>query len=110
MSNRDVAFEYLDRFCDCDINAIESILDPDFTLDGPLFQFNSRAEYIAGLRADPPEPAEIQLVDVCEGENTVSVYYLYKKSAGTVTVAQLFRFQDGRIVGTLLVFDSAGLF
>jgi len=109
MSSRDVAIEYLNRFCGGDIDAIEATLDADFSLSGPLFQFESRAAYIACLREDPPELAEIEILDVSEGENTVSIYYLYKKPTGTITVAQLFKFRAGRIAETLLVFDSAGV-
>lgn len=109
MSNRDIAVEYVHQFCNANIDGVEANLASNFQLRGPLFEFDSRNAYIASLRENPPEPAAYEILDVSESENTVSVYYSYEKSTGSIIIAQLFRFNGGKICETLLVFDSVGV-
>ena len=109
MGNRDIAVEYLDQFCTGDVQGIEATLAPDFHLKGPLFEFHTRREYIEALTKNPPEPASYEVLDIAGGHGTVSVYYSYIKSTGSTIIAQLFRFSDGRISETLLVFDTADM-
>jgi len=109
MDNRDIALEYLNQFCKGNIDGVEATLASDFHLKGPLFEFNSRGAYIASLRENPPDPAVYKMLDMSDGENTVSVFYSYEKSTGSNIIAQLFRFNGGKICETLLVFDRAGV-
>ena len=46
------------------------------------------------------------VLSITEDGNTVSIYYEYKKSAKTMTIAQLFRFKEQRIGEIILVFDT----
>lgn len=108
-TKRHIAIEYLNCFCKGDIEGIESLLDPEFSLKGPLFEFDSRADYISSLRTDPPDAATLDLIHVSESDSVVSIFYTYRKTSVTTTVAQLFRFEDDKIKQTLLVFDSGSV-
>ena len=97
MSDREVALSFLKCFCGGNIDGLVHLLDEQLQVDGPLQQFRTRAEYLGGLRADPPEPCDYQVLSVTEGEDDVAVFYDYRIPVG-LTVAQWFRFRDHLIV------------
>ena len=109
MGNRDVATGFVQAFCAGDMAGVEAVLDPDFELHGPLFSFNSKADYVAALHTNPPEPGACEIISVLEGAGTIAVFYTHHRASGPVTVAQLFWFSAGSIARTLLVFDSAAV-
>ena len=47
-----------------------------------------------------------RVLSVTEAQNSLFIYYDYKKIQGTVTLAQLFRFRANKICELLLVFDA----
>ena len=63
---------------------------------------------MSSLRIDPPQQCSFRVVSVTEGGDSVSVYYEYVKTAGTLMIAQLFRYRDNLISEILLVFDGRG--
>jgi len=109
MSNRDVALEYVCAFCRGDISGVEATLGEEFTLKGPLFEFDSKSDYIASLRAGGLEPGKSEILGIADDNNSVAVFYSYKKASATMNVAQLFWFTDLRISKTLLVFDPGSV-
>ena len=106
MSNRDVAIEFVNRFCSGDAGGLGALLADDLHLKGPLFEFTSKQDYLDSLARDGLERASYQILSVAEGTDTVSIFYEYQKSAGTITIAQLFGFNDGLIADVVLVFDT----
>jgi len=109
MSNKDLAIEFVKRFCAGDIDGLESLLADDARLKGPLHQFASRDDYLDALRRDPPEKGGYRLLSVAESDESVSVFYEYRKASGAMTVAQLFGFRGRRISEILVVFDGRAL-
>lgn len=109
MTKREIALEYLNRFCRGDIDGVKVMLTTDFRLRGPLFEFDSRDEYIESLQESPILPTGHEILDITEGSSSVSIFYAYQKSSGTVIIAQLFKFKNDKIAETLIVFDSAVL-
>ena len=103
--NRDVAVTFLRCFCDGDIDGVAATLSDDFSLEGPLFRFDSRDAYLARLKKDPPEPCPFRVISISETADTVAVFYDYEKRSGTVTIAQLFKLDGDKIVEIRLVFD-----
>lgn len=103
----DVALEFLRRFCAGNVNALVPLLAEDLQPTGPLLECRSGGAYLDSLRDDPPEPCAYRIVSVTDSEETVAVFYDYKKPAGSVAVAQLFRFKDGQISKMFVVFDTA---
>lgn len=79
---------------------------PDFRLIGPLYQFESRDEYIKSLQHDPPEPSSYEILEIAESEDGVSVFYVYEKPSGKLMIAQFFKLKEGKIWEVLLVFDT----
>lgn len=106
MKSKQLAIEFVKRFCEGDVEALEPLLADDFTLKGPLFQFESRAAYLDSLRSDQLERGSYRLPSVTESDDSVAVFYEYRKSEGAVTIAQLFRFKAQKISEILLVFDG----
>ena len=78
----------------------------DLQFNGPLYQFSSRDTYLDSLRDDPLEKCSHQVLSITENDDSVSVYYNYEKSERVITIAQLFRFKNGKISELLLVFDG----
>lgn len=109
MRNRSIVDEYLDHFCDGNIDGVESTLAVDFRLRGPLFKFDSREAYIQSLRDEPLEKATYRILQTSQGDGTVSVFYEYTKSSGSNVIAQFFRIKEDLIVETLLVFDRGAV-
>ena len=106
MNNRDIALEFLSRFCAGDVDGLSPLLAEDLQLNGPLFHFDSREDYLDSLKDGPPEKCGYRIISVTENQESVSIYYDYEKRAATITIAQLFRFRDHKITELLLVFDA----
>ena len=105
MRNRTIVNEYLDHFCDANIDGVASTLAERFRLRGPLFEFDSREAYIQSLRENPLERASYRILATSQDDDTVSVFYEYTKASGSNVIAQFFRTRENKIVETLLVFD-----
>jgi hypothetical protein len=108
MNNRDVAMEFLRCFCAGDINGLVPLLAEDLQFKGPFYQFSSSDAYLDSLKNDPPEKCGYRVFSVMESGDSVSIYYDYEKSDGSITIAQLFTFKNQKIREILLVFDGRG--
>ncbi len=108
MNNREVALEFLRCFCAGDVSGLTSILAEELRFRGPLYHFESREAFLNSLRDDPPQKCGYRILNITDGPDSISVYYDYLKPDGSITIAQLFGFKDGRISDILLVFDARG--
>ncbi len=109
MTNRDVALEYLRCFCAGDIDGLASSIADGLRFTGPFHTYNSGAEYLAGLRKDPPEACEYKVLSLTENGDSVAVFYEYRKTKQVMQIAQLFGIREGKIHEVLLVFDGRGI-
>lgn len=98
--------EFLRCFCAGDIDGLVPLLARDLKFTGTLHNFASAADYLDGLRRDPPQPCGYRVLSVTEGPDSVAVFYEYQKPARLMTIAQWFRFRDGKIVEMQVVFDA----
>ena len=73
MSNREVAIEFVKRFCSGDVGGLGQLLADEFHLSGPLFEFASKQEYLDSLVRDGLERASYQILSVTESADTVSM-------------------------------------
>lgn len=105
-SRRELAIEFVKRFCSGDVEGLAPLLENDLQLEGPLFRFRSSSEYLDSLRKDPPLSGRCRLLSVTESNDSVSIFYEYERSEGSMTIAQLFKFKDQKISEILLVFDG----
>lgn len=108
MSDPDAALAFLERFCAGNIDSLVPLLDGRLEVTGPLHRFTSRTAYLESLKADPPQSCKYQVLSVTAGEDTVAVFYEYRKGDGVLTIAQLFQFRNHLIVKMRLVFDTDG--
>lgn len=106
MGNRDIVLEYLKCFCAGDIDGLTPLIAADLDFKGTLHTYASAAEYLDGLRSDPPESCGLEILSVTESEDCVAVFYIYKKPDCDMKIAQLFKIKDGKIKDVLLVFDG----
>ncbi len=106
MTNRDIALEYLRCFCAGDIKGMEPLLAPDLIFNGTFHSYRSSEEYLAGLRIDPPEKSQCNILSITEGSGSVALFYEYQKPNRVMQVAQLFRISKQQIAEVLLVFDG----
>ena len=106
MASRDIALEFIRRFCSADADGLAPLLADDLEFNGPFFQFNSREAYLQSLKSDPLEKSGYRVLSVTESTGSVSIFWDYEKADGDLTIAQLFRFKGKEISEILLVFDG----
>jgi len=109
MTNREIVMEYLRCFCGGDVAGLEALLAANLRFTGTFYSYNSAAEYLDSLKADPPEECGCRLLSITESENSVAVFYDYEKSNGAMKIAQLFKVEGERIQEVLLIFDGRGI-
>ena len=100
------AIEFVELFCAGNVDGLSSLLAPDLVFRGPFHEFDSREAYLQSLFDDPPESTTFRLISLTEADDSVAVFYEYEKDAGSLPIAQWFRFRDAAICETLVVFDG----
>ncbi len=110
MNQREVALEFLNRFCSGNVEGLSPLLSEDLELRGPLFQLDSRTTYLNSLQEGGLEQCTFKVHSLTSGEDEVAVFYDYQKAGGTVTIGQLFGFDNDNIRRILLVFDTRPFF
>lgn len=108
MGNQDLAIDFLRRFCAGDVDGLRPLLTEDLKFHGPLMTSVGSAVYLKRLEDDPPQKNDFRVMHVSENGDSVSVFYEYLKDSGALTVAQLFKFRNGKISEILMVFDGRG--
>jgi hypothetical protein len=97
--------EFIDAFCAPDIDVLGRLLVDDLRFDGPWLRCDSRDAYLSALRADPPQPARHEVVQLAETDDEVSVFYRYIKPGETMLVVQRNWFRGNRIARISLAFE-----
>ena len=103
---RKLALDFVRQFCAGDIDGLSSTLSEDCRFSGPFHEFASKDAYIDYLRKDPVEKCGYTVLSVSENDDSVSIFYDYKKPKRVLTIAQLFKFKGQKISEILLVFDG----
>jgi hypothetical protein len=71
-------------------------------LKGPLFEFNSKQGYMDSLKGNLDLDPEAEILSVIGNADEAAAFYIYKGKL----IGQLFRCNEGKIVETVLVFDT----
>jgi hypothetical protein len=108
MTNREVAMEYLKRFCAGDVSGLEPLLSSELQFSGTFHRYRSGAEYLNSLRNDPPQKCAYEVLSVTENGDSVAIFYDYEKPDRVMKIAQLFKIRNKQIYEVLLVFDGRG--
>ena len=87
---------------------LHEILSKDCRFKGPLYEFNSAAEYIDSLKTDPPVDVDYELIEAFENDKSACLVYQFKKASISTPMTQVFEVVEGKISKILLVFDTAG--
>ena len=107
MSPLDLAYEYMRIFhSGAGYDALHSIFAEDMTFDGPLYSFNSAANYINSLMESPCVGCRYSMVEAFERENRAVLIYEFSKGDLSTLMTQIFDVLDGEISKIRLVFDS----
>ena len=107
--NQQIALDFLQHFCQGNIQELSKLLDEDFSFRGPFIELNSKEDYIASLTEDPPKDFGIEILTSFEEENEVGLFYTFSKPNVSTPMAQYFKFNDGKISESLLIFDARAL-
>lgn len=94
MGPLEVARRYMDiLFTGEGMEALEEILAEDFSITGPIYKIESKAEYIEALLANPPSGIGYDVIGTFEGveaggngsgeSGTASVFYWFKRGGDT---------------------------
>lgn len=105
MTKREIAERYLQCFCGSDIEGLVPLLAHDLQFTGPFHSFNSAEDYLESLKRDPPEHCDYKILSATENEESVALFYEYRKPKQIMSIAQLFRIETQKIQEILLVFD-----
>ena len=108
MTPRQQVQRYFDVFfVSHDFDSLTEIFHDDLQFRGPLVSFDSAADYIAGLKHDPPVDCRYEKRFECDGEEGINVIYRFLKPGLSVEMSQLFQFRNNKISRILLIFDSS---
>ncbi len=107
MKRTETVVAFLDRFCAGDVEGLAGLLADDLEFRGPLHRSRSREAYLDSLREAPPDKVEYEILEMTENQDSVAVFYEYKKTGGSFVIAQLCRFTGERIQSIDLVFDAS---
>ena len=102
---RDGFVLFVECFCKADLEGIDSILSMQFSLEGPLFRFDSKQEYMDSLNGNLVADPEAEILSVTGNADEAAVFYNYRGNL----IGQLFRCNDGKIYETVLVFDTENI-
>ena len=105
VNSKTLAKSFVERFCKTDLEGIDSLLSTQFSLKGPLFEFESKQDYIDSLDGNLEPDPEAEILSVTGDDNEATAFYRYRGNL----IAQLFRCHEGKIVETVLVFDTKNM-
>ncbi|MCH9021912.1 MAG: nuclear transport factor 2 family protein [Planctomycetes bacterium] len=103
----ELAQQYMDIFFSGkDWDALGKLLSDDFTIHGPLSEFDSPKTYIDSLKTDPPKEIDYKMIRFYEDESSACLVYRFLKSGVSTTMTQVFEVKKDKINKILLVFDT----
>ena len=106
MSHQANALDFVTAFCEGRLDDLSQWLADDLHFHGPMLECSGREAYLEALRKSPPEPAPYRIVTVTKNPHQVCVVYEYENPKGTLTIAQVFAFENNRIVDIRVIFDT----
>ena len=62
MTRRLIAETFVERFCAGNIDALEPLLANNLSVAGPLGTFESKDQWLAALRNDPPQKGTYRIL------------------------------------------------
>lgn len=101
MDAKKLAKSFVTSFCGGSIAGIGAVLASDFRLSGPLFQFDSKSDYLDALSENLQADANAEIISILGTDTEASVFYRYHNTL----IGQLFKCRNGKISETILVFD-----
>jgi len=103
---KQAAIDYLNYFCQGKVQDLAKMIHDDFTFNGPFISFDSKDGYLSSLSDDAPRNYAVEILSsFAEGEE-VALFYDFSKPGVSTPMAQYFKFRDGKICATLLIFDT----
>jgi len=107
--NIELIKKYNEGFANKDMQAVRALLNDDFTFNGPMMQFNSPDEMIAGLQNCPFE-ASHALKHIIEQDNHVVQIFDWVVTApfeASIEMCEHLQIKDNTIIAGNLYFDTA---
>ena len=109
MSSDSLAREYVQCFCDGDVDAMASILSEDFRITGPLYEFHGKQAFLDRLRELNAPKAQFRILGQTASDDHASIFFQYLLGKLTLVMAMHFTVAEGKLRNAILVFDTARL-
>ena len=109
MSSASLAREYVQCFCDGNVDAMARILADDFHISGPLYEFHGKDAFLDRLRQLNAPKAQYHILGQTDSEEHASVFFQYLLGKLTLVMAMHFTVANGKLTNAILVFDTARL-
>lgn len=107
MKPLELALKYLEIFYSGNnLDRLKDILASDLSFTGPLYAFNSAADYVNALKSDPPGGMNYKIIKSFDDENSACIIYQFYKGNVSTQMAQLFEVKDEKINKINLIFDT----
>jgi hypothetical protein len=105
-SQKQTAIDYLENFCKGKIQELAKLIHDDFTFSGPFISFDSKEGYLNSLQDDLPKNYAVEILSSFADNDEVALIYNFSKPGVSTPMAQYFKFKDGKICASLLIFDT----
>ena len=109
MSSDSLAREYVQCFCDGDVEAMARILSDDFHITVPIYEFHGKQAFLDRLRELNAPQAQYRILGQTASEEHASVFFHYLLGKLQLLMAMHFTIADGKLTDAILVFDTARL-
>ena len=90
MNGKSLDTSFIEYFCNADLSGIDSLLSRQFALRGPLFEFNSKQDYINSLNENLEADPTAKILTIIANDNEAAAFYTYRGNR----IGQLFRFRE----------------
>jgi len=71
-----------------------------------LHSGKTAADYVRTLESDPPDRSSYEIISIFERDDEVCMIYKFEEKGVAADMAQLFKFDSGKISKSTLIFDS----
>jgi ketosteroid isomerase-like protein len=111
--NAEIFRTYLERFTQGNIDGAAELLADDFTFTGPILQSTGKADYLSGSASAAAIARGCEIHRQWAEGSSVCSFYDFKvetpTGAGVIPMAEWSEIEDGKLVSSRLIFDTAGM-
>ena len=105
-----LALQYMEVFYGSgDLEKLAHLFADDLQFEGPLYRFNSAAEYLRSLQHNPPMQMRYEIIQQFSNDAQACLIYRFHKPGVSTLMAQAFESENNKLKRIYLIFDSKAL-